>query len=328
MIVTNAKDFFRCCKDNYETALPEDGTCQHYRVFFQYLRPSDIRRHHDCNLDEAIPGTRSIYSIKNTLHPLKLKIRSVPCLCNACLLENGEECKNSHYTDAWQEVDLLPAKGDSSKKHFKQKHPKDYVSVQRISMQNVYEEEENVPDDVLPVMQIDNEAEDVIDLTGMPKNTSHSKQDGQSNLLIDLMEGATNECRPTYEIVEEGDLIIEKDSHNIRPSSTYKQCNREVEIIGYSKQNKLIPHDSTFIPNDIYRESVLGALEHCKTDIEMYAVAKEISQNMPKLRKHNKNVHFSPECDFIDAHATATLPEDAPQDVHAIWTQGDGNCMC
>ena len=42
VIVTNARDFFRYCKSKYETLEAEHGNCQHYKVVFQYLRPSDI----------------------------------------------------------------------------------------------------------------------------------------------------------------------------------------------------------------------------------------------------------------------------------------------
>ena len=73
-VITNAHDFFRCCRDEYQTPAPQPGECQHYRVVFQYLRPSDIRRHHDCDLDGPVPGTRSLYSVRNTTEPLKLKV--------------------------------------------------------------------------------------------------------------------------------------------------------------------------------------------------------------------------------------------------------------
>ena len=31
--------------------------------------------------------------------------------------------------------------------------------------------------------------------------------------------------------------------------------------------------------------------------------------------------------DFIDVTATSCLPSDGPKNVHAIWTDGDGNCF-
>ena len=38
-------------------------------------------------------------------------------------------------------------------------------------------------------------------------------------------------------------------------------------------------------------------------------------------------MHFRPDVHFIDATATSSLPLDGPQDVHAIWTKGEGNCL-
>ena len=128
VIIMNANDFFRCCKEEYETPPVPEGTCQHYRIMFQFLRPSDIRRYHDCDLDSGIQGTRSIYSVHNTPHPLKLKVHNIPCLCRACIFDNGNKCDNYHYTDVWREVEIKPVKGDNRRKHLKRKHPKDYLS--------------------------------------------------------------------------------------------------------------------------------------------------------------------------------------------------------
>ena len=141
-VIMNADDFFISCRNEYQTPAPVPGECQHYKVAFQYLRPSDIRRHHDCDLDRAVPGTLSTYSVRNTPDPLKLKIRTTPCLCPPCIADNGEQCKNHKFTDGWKEVDLIPVKGDSKKKHMKRKHPMEYVSVQR-NQQRIVADDEN-----------------------------------------------------------------------------------------------------------------------------------------------------------------------------------------
>ena len=132
VVINNANDFFRCCKEEYKTPHPRPGQCQHYRMVFQYLGPSDIRRHHDCDLDSAVQGARTLYSICNTDHPLKLTVCNTPCLCPACIADDGQECQNAHYTDRWRQVNLVPVKGENIRKYIKRTHPKDYVSVQRV----------------------------------------------------------------------------------------------------------------------------------------------------------------------------------------------------
>ena len=75
VILNSAYDFFIHCRDNYckRTTAKEDA-CEHYKVVFQYLTPSDIKRHQNCNLEKAVQGTQSFFSIRNTSEPLKLKV--------------------------------------------------------------------------------------------------------------------------------------------------------------------------------------------------------------------------------------------------------------
>ena len=56
-------------------------------------------------------------------------------------------------------------------------------------------------------------------------------------------------------------------------------------------------------------------------------MAENLIKDLPPLQKKNE-VHFRPDHDYIDPTAKSTLPNDGPQDMHAVWTQGDGNCMC
>ena len=130
VVLTSAHDFFVHCRDHYKETRQE-GQCEHHKVMFQYLTPSDIRRHQDCTLEKAVEGTQSFYSVRNTSEPLKLKVRTVPCLCDPCIEDNGTQCQNSHYTDPWKEVSLIPAKGGSKKKHKKRTHPRDLVGSTR-----------------------------------------------------------------------------------------------------------------------------------------------------------------------------------------------------
>ena len=211
VVISNAHNFFRYCKEEYGSPRV-NNQCQHYRVIFQFLTPSDIRCHHNCDLDGPIPGTRSIYSIRNMPHPLKLKVRCVPCLCNPCLLEIGLECQNSHYTDPWREVELILVKGDSTRKHQKRKHPKDYASVQRLEMAN----EENIPEEEvdmvvndtdLPTSALDRTNQQIIDLT---RDENQCLPTSADDIYIDLTDGVTN-GKDVIDADENDDIIILND---------------------------------------------------------------------------------------------------------------------
>ena len=132
----DAHDFFKYCRDYYQTTRTP-GCCQHYHVAFKFIRPSDIRRHEDADLDQAFPGTHNLYSVCNTPEALTLKVRSIPCLCRACILDNGEECMNSEHADPWKLVKLIPEKGANKKKYQKRKRLDAHLRM-------VSEENENV----------------------------------------------------------------------------------------------------------------------------------------------------------------------------------------
>ena len=82
------------------------------------------------------------------------------------------------------------------------------------------------------------------------------------------------------------------------------------------------------IPDRIYWESMLGPLEQCASDKQFERTAIEISRTLKLIRPCNRNVHFHHDVDVIDSVATSSLPSDGPQNVHAIKTKGDGNCVC
>ena len=124
-IITSAYDFYTFCRQFYQTPILH-GSCQYYQVEFEFIHPSDVRRHQDSDLDKAVLKTHDLYSVCNTELPLSLKVRSVPCLCELCIKDNGQECLNSAYTDPWQDVQLIPHKGLNLKKYTKRKHP-DYA---------------------------------------------------------------------------------------------------------------------------------------------------------------------------------------------------------
>ena len=114
-IVKDAFDFYKHCREHYQTPVMPENSCQHYRIQFQFIRPSVVNRHHDCDLDQPIPNTHDYYSICNTPEPLKLKVRKVPYLCPPCIKNDITECFNSSYTDDWRTVHLIPKKKQPQK---------------------------------------------------------------------------------------------------------------------------------------------------------------------------------------------------------------------
>ena len=92
-------------------------------MHFEFIRPSHTRRTQDSDLDQPVPQTHEIYSVRNTPEPLKLKvIRHVPCLCPPCIKEEGT-CLNASHTDPWRTVKLIPEKGANLRKYQKRKKP-------------------------------------------------------------------------------------------------------------------------------------------------------------------------------------------------------------
>ena len=120
VVIKDAHDFFKHCREQYQT--PKLDQCQHYHVKFEFVRPSDVRRHHDADLDQAVPKTQQLYSVCNTPEPLTLKVRSVPCLCLPCIQDKGV-CLNASHTDPWKLIHLIPQKGANRRKYKKCKCP-------------------------------------------------------------------------------------------------------------------------------------------------------------------------------------------------------------
>ena len=136
-----------------------------------------------------------------------------------------------------------------------------------------------------------------------------------TGIFIDLTEGKGNtDPIPIEHIQEDDDIIIGPSEHANRIS--------ENEIVQIPDEG-----ECDVIPYVIYWESLLARLEACDSASELQHVAAKLKKDLRPLEKKKKNVHFDPECHYIDATATMSLPSDGPQNVHAIWTKGDGNCL-
>ena len=214
------------------------------------------------------------FSVHNTDQPLKLKICNVPYLCRPSIFDNGERCENWHYTDVWCEVELVPVKGESKRKHLKRKDPRETVATERQDVPNEDDIQTKDNDDVeaeLPDIVLadcyDKEPADFVDLTA-------AKQLSQNNgsLFIDLTEGAENCEDFTTEPVEIDDIIIP----DMNKKSTERCIIEDASKSLGAQQLKLYEGSVDVIPDQIYWESILGALEWCITMDELIKVASEL----------------------------------------------------
>ena len=327
VIINNAHDFFRYCQEKYQTPEAEEGKCQHYRVHFQFIKKGDVKRHQDCNIDKAIPGTRSIFSVRNTEQPLTLKVKQIPCICPHCIKEDGQQCLNFPYSDPWKEVKLCPIKGEGRRKHMKRKDPRDFGLRTNIKTQTTVEESD-MPEVV--ITRIENEPdelsdtevahEDFIDLT---ETSDRGRQENNaSDKIVDLTE-KNLECVDnveeviTVEDVEDrhaDSLMVERERRKLSKKSTYLPTFDNVS------------HEE--VPDDIFWESVLCTFESCEDYNELEEVARRInSENITPIRPRNLNSRYCPSVHRIDSVAASMLPSDCPQDVHPARTRGDGNCL-
>ena len=312
--ITNAYDFFVYCRDNYKSATPA-GVCDHNPVKFQYLTPQDIRRHQDIDLQRSIPGTRSIFSVKNTDDPLVLKFRNVACLCPSCVYETGERCLNYQHTDAWRPVTLEP-------KTSIKKRPDPRQISNNHSVANDEEEEANEN-----IAEINTEDESDEDDLVESKSCSQLIDLNKNSNVIDKKSGEifinlTVKKNQKFKI-----WVDEEDDRLLTANEPEKLEDERAWGFGIDCELPTFDGIADDIPEDILWESFLSALESCSSFTSLESMAVGISTRLPSLLPR-KSVPFKVETELIDARATASIPSDAPKNVDAIKTTPDGNCFC
>ena len=313
--VTHARDFFRFCKDKYRPRQGNSSECDHNPVEFQYFDAKDIRRHQDCDLDKSVPGTISLYSVRNTPNPMVLKVRNVPCLCEPCIKDNGDICLNYKHTDPWREVKL-----QTKKKLTKKADPRRFAPtpIEQV-MCPISPNEDNVElqtDVIITHFEDSMQKEDAhfIDLTNAAQHV-----DEVGDIYVDLTAQQGEEVEPWS---DDEDREILTFSHNDLPAASETQ--QSVKINSTLPSFDGIEDD---VPEEILWESYRSALEGCETYEELAIMAEGIKNRMPKMRKRKRDVLFQPKYEHIDNRAMKNIPKDGPQDVVAIWTLGDGNCL-
>ena len=359
-VVTDAYEFFKYCREYYQT--PKLDTCQHYRVEFQFIHHSDVRRHHDCDLDQHVPNTHHLYSVRNTPEPLKLKLRLVPCLCPPCIHDDGSECLNADYTDAWKMVYLIPTKGSNKRKYQKRKCADAEIRPTKQTSESVpvVINDEDSSDDELPEISFDAEpfkkwkekkqiAENETNLQECVTDTvtdtvTDSVTDQETKNIKSNAEENRKSCEKTCTWKNVEEPITAADF--VTSSESTSDSINDIEVIGICEQRSkefqmcaenalLVSHENISVcelirndvPDSIYWHSILTSLESCNTFEQLQKLANELKEQIPPLPPCLQST-YNPEEDDIDFVAQAEIPIDGPRLLGAILTLGDGNCLC
>ena len=353
-VVADAYDFFKYCREFYQTPRLEN-TCQHYRVEFEFIHPSAVRRHQDCDLDKPVENTHSIYSVRNTPEPLSLKVRNVPCLCPPCIKNNGEECLNSLFADPWRDVKLIPTKGANKRKYQKRKRPDadlQQSSIPVIAAENKEESEESeIDDDELPdIVFVQQEK------TTKKKKSNLRKKSVTDHVTDRVTDRVTDhvahdvaaskkagagkpseKCTWVNEEIQQEEIEIEEiifPNDEVEIIDLCSRASREIDMAQENASGRVTDLDlnglldllSSDIPESVIWESISSALYSCTTDTMLEEMAQEVEIRLPVLASR-KESHYSPEKDQIDSVAQGEIPIDGPCSLKAIQTYGDGNCL-
>ena len=352
-VITSAYDFFKICREYYQTPILK-GCCQHYRVEFEFIRPSDIRRHQDSDLQEAVPKTHQIYSVRNTSEPLRLKVRHVPCLCPPCVSMVGE-CLNSSHTDAWREVKLIPQKGANKMKYQKRKRPDAAVRESRqIAVNNELSYNESESESDGDVSEITFEVEEEKETAQKKKSRNKNPKNAEGNGKEKSEKGRKSGKSVTENVTESQDGERMKNCTWVNQNEesteddfvphTILEENEDIEIIDICSNNSkefemearnfqissgsVTAHQllNRNVPESVMWPSILSALESCHDFAALEILVSELNASMPPL-KPRRIAYFS-EGDVNDTVAQKDIPQDGPRMLKAVRTYGDGNCLC
>ena len=352
-VVKNAQDFFKFCREYYQTPVLHD-CCQHYRVEFEFVRPCDIRRSQDCDLDKPVDKTHDIYSVRNTIEPLQLKVRNVPCLCPPCISEEGD-CWNKEHTDPWRVVTLIQEKGANKKKYEKRKRPDCNIQPNTQAENDAQSSDEELPDIVFeqtPLRRRQRNAETVTEIrenavtenvtenaTGDATATANASDQNENK---EHSEGVASNIEPQQN--DQTSILADTTSNFISSSGTTSDF--DIELIdlctdsseefrmsgdnvmmtsGNNKKNEMTLDES--LTDDVYWGSILSAMQSCQDFHQVVNLVLDL-QNQGLRALTPRKESFVKEGDIIDTVAQKEIPPDGPVMLSAIKTYGDGNCLC
>ena len=267
-VVTSAADFYKYCRQEYQT--PRKEGCQHYRVEFQLICPSDIRRHQDSDLDEAVPKTQQIYSIHNTPDPLTLKVCHVPCLCTPCITEVGQ-CLNASHTDPWKLVNLIPERGANLKKYQKRKQP----DVHMITEQEKNSRAQNPPTCKVPLVDTAKKAPNTRNASS-DEESDDNDDDLRSIIFHGVPEDNVNTKNNSKSAIEEN-AVTDTENVTDTQSAAAIPTNRECSWVNPVEEvnaDDLI--DTEEIPENVEIDQDLELIDICSRASKDFELASNI----------------------------------------------------
>ena len=351
-VVKCAYDFYKFCREFYQTKIVP-GCCQHYRVEFEFVRPCDVKRHQDSDFDKAVDHTQQIYSVRNTPEPLKMKVRTVPCLCPPCISDDPETiCMNSSHTDPWETVNLIPQKGANKNKYKKRRWPDQDVIDARNREQQETPQTQNESVSVISYTpeetSDDNENEDITfqmdkleeklrkrnqerfakrrEERRKRENAKNPKRGNVTDSVTDFSgKASTSEIQaekvPTHtwvsEEITEADFISsqsEKDNSDIEIIEIIEKNLKEFSLVGENILPKYHGYtDVTEMVKEMVPDSILWISLLSAID-----EAKDFNNVIQMCRTFKER---------IPALKPRVIPVDGPITLKAVKTIGDGNCL-
>ena len=366
-VVTCGYNFFKFCREFYQTKQLQGEECQHYRVEFEFIRPSDIRRHQDSDLDQAVPQTHQIYSVRNTAEPLQLKVRNVPCLCPPCI-KGDEDCWNKSHSDPWRLINMVPERGANLRKYQKRKHPEGKVPKakakappEKPAICISYNEQIDISSDDEDLESIvfeeTNDGKgDKHDNNGRVKSNEQKNKAKKKNSKRNVTEAefVTDTVTDTQSVTANGrctwvnpsEEIIVEDFIPESKKKTEQLESEDIEIIEVCQRasqefklslDNLLPTAkfSVITSEDIARENVpdcvlwTSLLTACESAHDYRELENKVWDFYEHIPPLKKRVEARiNSTDKIDSVAQKEIPVDGPDHLVASYTIGDGNCLC
>ena len=102
IVVNNAPDLYKACKDHLETTKTE-GACTHYLHSFEFT--SKLKSRPNTSKWTIVPDTHKIHSLTNVVGTSIINIKNLLCCCCGCM-HGGTECQNKICPAPWKGYDL------------------------------------------------------------------------------------------------------------------------------------------------------------------------------------------------------------------------------